>query len=84
MHALRPITEIAARLGLTDDLLEPYGRHTAKIRLEALESLPGPPRPAGPHHRDHADRRGEGKTVNTIGLTQGLAAIGKECCGRAA
>ena len=35
-----PITEIAARLGLSDDLLEPYGRAIAKIRLEVLERFP--------------------------------------------
>ena len=34
---LRPIAEVASDLGLTDDLLEPYGRDKAKIRLEALE-----------------------------------------------
>ena len=38
--AIRPITEIAERLGLTDDLIEPYGRYTAKIRLETLERFP--------------------------------------------
>lgn len=35
-----PITEIATRLGLSDDLLEPYGRAIAKIRLEVLERFP--------------------------------------------
>ena len=29
---MRPITEIAASLGLPDELLEPHGRYTAKIR----------------------------------------------------
>ena len=71
-----PITDIAQRLGLTDDLLEPYGRGIAKIRLETLDRF--------------ATRRGklilvtaitpttsgEGKTVNTIGLTQGLVKLG--------
>ncbi|MEW6320423.1 MAG: formate--tetrahydrofolate ligase [Acidobacteriota bacterium] len=71
-----PIAQIAERLGLAEDLIEPYGRYTAKIRLEALERFP--------------ERRGrlilvtaitpttsgEGKTVNTIGLTQGLAKLG--------
>ena len=73
---IRPISDVAADLGLTDDLVEPYGRYTAKIRLETLERFP--------------DRRGklilitaitpttsgEGKTVNTIGLTQGLVKRG--------
>ena len=37
---MRPITEIAATLGLPEDLLEPFGRYTAKIRLETLERFP--------------------------------------------
>ena len=36
-RTMEPITAIAARLGLTADLLEPYGNATAKIRLETLE-----------------------------------------------
>ncbi len=73
---MEPITEIADALGLPADLLEPYGRYIAKIRLETLERFP--------------ERRGklilvtaitptltgEGKTVNTIGLTQGLVKRG--------
>ena len=77
MHALRPITEIAARLGLTDDLLEPYGRHTAKIRLEALDRFPARRGRLVLITAITPTASGEGKTVNTIGLTQGLAAIGK-------
>jgi formyltetrahydrofolate synthetase len=34
---MQPTAAIAARLGLTDDLLEPYGRYTAVIRVETLE-----------------------------------------------
>ena len=73
---MRPIREIADTLGIPDDLLEPYGRYTAKLRLELLDRF--------------AVRRGklvlitaitpttsgEGKTVNTIGLTQGLVKRG--------
>ena len=33
---LRPIGEIAARLGIPDDALEPYGRTKAKISLDWL------------------------------------------------
>ena len=77
MQTLRPITEIAARLGLTDDLLEPYGRHTAKIRLEALDRFPARRGRLVLVTAITPTASGEGKTVNTIGLTQGLAAIGK-------
>ena len=50
-----PIADVAARLGLTPDLLEPYGSAIAKIRLDALERFPEAPRQADPRHRDHAD-----------------------------
>ena len=35
---LRPIRDVAAELGLSDDDVELYGRHKAKISLRALES----------------------------------------------
>src|SRR5512145_1085128 len=73
---MRPINEIADRLGLSDDLLEPYGRFTAKIRLDVLERFP---RRRGKLVLITAitpTTSGEGKTVNTIGLTQGLVKRG--------
>lgn len=74
---MQPITDIARRLGLTDDLLEPYGRYTAKIRLEALERFPTRRGKLILVTAITPTTSGEGKTVNTIGLTQGLVAIGK-------
>ncbi|MBP7933058.1 MAG: formate--tetrahydrofolate ligase [Phycisphaerae bacterium] len=81
--ALRPIQEIADRLGLAADEIELHGRHKAKVRLEAIQRLGDAcfgryivvtgmtPTPLG-----------EGKTVTTVGLSQGLARIGKRaaCC----
>lgn len=81
--ALLPIGEIAGRLGLREDELESYGRYKAKVRLDAIKRL--------------GDERfgkyvvvtgitptplGEGKTVTTVGLAQGLAKLGKRatCC----
>lgn len=78
---LRPVTDIAADLGLSPDDLELYGRTKAKLSYEALnrlladESKPNgkivlvtaiTPTPAG-----------EGKTTVTIGLAQGLCKLGK-------
>lgn len=74
--SLQPIASIAERLGLPHDLIEPYGRYTAKIRLEALERFP---RPRGKLILVTAitpTTSGEGKTVNTIGLTDGLTRLG--------
>ncbi len=74
---MQPISEIAQKLGLTDDEFEPYGRQIAKLPLSVLEKRKGGPQgklvlvtaitptPAG-----------EGKTTTTIGLTMGLNKIG--------
>ena len=37
---LRPIGEIAARLNIPDDAIEPYGRHKAKIGLDYVSCSP--------------------------------------------
>jgi formate--tetrahydrofolate ligase len=74
---MHPITEIASRLGLSDDLIEPYGRHIAKIRLEALDRFPTRRGRLVLITAITPTTSGEGKTVNTIGLTQGLVHIGK-------
>jgi formate--tetrahydrofolate ligase len=76
MTAMRPITEIAATLGLPEDLLEPYGRYTAKIRLETLERFPTRRGKLILITAITPTTSGEGKTVNTIGLTQGLVKRG--------
>lgn len=76
--ALKPIVEIAKKLGLTDDDLEMYGKYKAKIPLTFIDLekvkknklilvsaiSPTPP--------------GEGKTTCSIGLTQGMNRIGKK------
>jgi formate--tetrahydrofolate ligase len=76
MTIMRPIAEIAATLGLPDELLEPYGRYTAKIRLEALERFPTRRGKLILITAITPTTSGEGKTVNTIGLTQGLVKRG--------
>jgi formyltetrahydrofolate synthetase len=74
---LRPIVAVAADVGLAESDLEPYGRTKAKVHLEAA-----------PQHQDSRARyvvvtamtptkSGEGKTVTTVGLAQGLAALGQ-------
>lgn len=73
-----PIEEIAARLGIPGEELEPYGRTKAKVSLDCYrrvkENAPGKlvlvtaitPTPAG-----------EGKTTTTIGLADALNRLGK-------
>ncbi len=76
--SLAPITEIAAKLGLGEAELELFGRHKAKVRLDALrgrESRRGrlvlvtgtSPTPAG-----------EGKTTVAVGLADALSLRDKQ------
>ena len=37
---IRPIAEIAAKLGIAQDLLEPYGHYKAKLPLVTAEIAP--------------------------------------------
>ena len=39
-----PIDQIAAKIGLSDNDLEPYGRYTAKISLSRLPAAASPPK----------------------------------------
>jgi formate--tetrahydrofolate ligase len=71
-----PIADVAARLGLTPDLIEPYGNAIAKIRLETLDRFPNRRGKLILVTAITPTTSGEGKTVNTIGLTQGLVKLG--------
>ncbi|MFP5332289.1 MAG: formate--tetrahydrofolate ligase [Acidimicrobiia bacterium] len=76
---LRPINEVAASIGLTEDDLIPYGRTKAKVHLDSLKRLGAQPR--GKYIDVTAitpTPLGEGKTTTTVGLTQGLGKIGKK------
>ena len=76
---LRPITEIAAKAGIPDDVLEPYGRYRAKVDPSITQRLAD--RPDGRLVITTAitpTKAGEGKTTTSISLTQGLGKIGKD------
>jgi formate--tetrahydrofolate ligase len=76
---LKPITEIAARLGIPAASIENYGHYKAKIGLDYIDTL-----------QERADGRlilvtalsptpaGEGKTTTTVGLGDALNKIGKK------
>ncbi|MGA2407399.1 MAG: formate--tetrahydrofolate ligase [Bacteroidales bacterium] len=75
---IRPIAEIAAKLGIPQDELEMYGRYKAKIPLHFIDEerikkaklilvTAITPTPAG-----------EGKTTTSIGLAQALNLLGKK------
>ena len=72
------IKEVAAKVGIPEDSLEPYGHYKAKISLEFLESLQS--RPDGKLILVTAispTPAGEGKTTTTVGLGDALNRIGK-------
>ncbi len=74
---LQPIVEIAAKLGLSETEIEPYGRYKAKVPLEAIRARGEPkgklvlvtginPTPAG-----------EGKSTTSVGLADALKLRGR-------
>src|SRR5258705_5970788 len=76
---VKPIAEIAKKLGIPDSAISPYGHYKAKISLEYIDTLKNKPNgklilvtaisptPAG-----------EGKTTTTVGLGDALQEIGKK------
>src|SRR5690348_1404041 len=79
---LRPVAEVARELGIVAEELEPYGRDKAKVRLEVLARAEAS-RPPGKLILVSAitpTPAGEGKTTMSIGLAQGLRAIGRRSC----
>jgi formate--tetrahydrofolate ligase len=75
---MKTIAEIAARLGIPDDDVSPYGRYFGKVRADLVDRLAAPRR--GKLILVTAvtpTTHGEGKTVTTIGLAQALERIGK-------
>ncbi len=75
---MQPITEVAGKLGITEDKLIHYGKYKAKVSLDLLEEM-----------KDKEDGKlilvtainptpaGEGKTTVNIGLSMALNKIGK-------
>lgn len=74
---LKPMNEVAAKAGIPAEALEPYGRNKAKIDFNFIQSL-----------KDREDgklilvtainptKAGEGKSTTTVGLADGLNALG--------
>ncbi|MFA5452105.1 MAG: formate--tetrahydrofolate ligase [Candidatus Methanomethylophilaceae archaeon] len=79
---VKPIVDIAAEIGISADDLIPYGKYIAKVPITVLSRF-----------KDRSDGKlilvtaitatpaGEGKTVTTIGLIEGLSKLGKKVVG---
>ncbi len=75
--SMLPIPEIAAKIGLSEAVLEPYGKTKAKLDINFLKDKPRVgklilvtainPTPAG-----------EGKTTTSVGLADALTRLGKK------
>lgn len=80
----KPITQVAAELGIVEDELEPHGKWKAKVKLGILERLAD--QPNGKYIDVTAitpTPLGEGKSTTMVGLTQALGTVlGKNviCC----
>jgi formate--tetrahydrofolate ligase len=78
----QPIAQIAARLGIPEDALEPYGRFKAKVSLQHVHSLDGQPGAKSGKlvlvTAISPTPAGEGKTTTTVGLGDALNHIGKK------
>ncbi|MCB0218940.1 MAG: formate--tetrahydrofolate ligase [Chrysiogenetes bacterium] len=73
---MRPVDEIAKKLGVPAKYLEHYGQYKAKVSLEGLSNG----KTAGKLVLVSAmtpTKFGEGKTTTTVGLGQALAKLGK-------
>src|SRR5690625_3711885 len=75
---LKPLDSVASGMGISKQLIEPYGKPAAKISLDAIDEL---------SHRPRAKYvvvsaitptpLGEGKTTTTVGLGQAFGHIAK-------
>jgi formate--tetrahydrofolate ligase len=76
---LKPIAEIAAKIGVPESALHPFGRFIAKLEYDFLRSLAD--RPDGKLILVTAispTPAGEGKTTTTVGLGDALNRIGRK------
>ena len=74
----KPLPEIAAKMGIGEHLLEPYGSDLAKISLKAIDELSDRPRAKYVVVTAITPTPlGEGKTTTAVGLGQAMQHVGK-------
>lgn len=73
---MRPIQEIAAKLGVSEEDLRPYGKYVAKLPLKLIDESKMKGKKLILVTAITPTTAGEGKTTASIGLTEGLNKIG--------
>ncbi|MFO7998355.1 MAG: formate--tetrahydrofolate ligase [Bacteroidales bacterium] len=73
---MRPITEIAAKLGIEEDDLHLYGKYIAKLPVRLIDEKVARKKKLVLVTAITPTPAGEGKTTTSIGLTEGLNRIG--------
>ena len=76
---MKHINEIAAKLNISDDYLEQYGKYKAKVDYNLLSDREGKGGKLVLVTAINPTAAGEGKTTTTIGLADALTKIGKNC-----
>ena len=77
-YKMKPITEIAEKVGIPEDYLEAYGRYKAKIDTAFLKNETRKDGKLVLVTAINPTPAGEGKTTTTIGLADALNAMGKK------
>ncbi len=77
-----PISKIAAKMGINEEDMIPYGNEITKVHLNALNQ---PRQSQNPNKlilvsATTPTKAGEGKTTTSIGLAQGLKELGQSVC----
>ena len=78
---LKPITEIAAENGISEDRLEPYGKYVAKVLLDESTNAETAQKRGSKYIVVTAvtpTPLGEGKTATSVSLAQGFAQTGRK------
>jgi len=81
-NGIRPIRDIAKKLGIDPEDLMPYGDEVAKVNLRALAK---PRKRPGKAHlilvsATTPTSAGEGKTTTSVGLAQAMDSLGESVC----
>lgn len=77
---LQPIAQIAQKIGISEDVLEPYGRYIAKVPYELIDQQKVSKSKLILVTAITPTKAGIGKTTVSVGLGLGMAKIGKKAC----